>query len=176
MNRTPGVLAARAMLLGVSVSAVHAQAGRDACLERLRKEGGPDAQNGIDLLGTMWSQAGTQVTVRDAGGTVWECVGYDDGATGYLEVTHAAGDGAGAMERNPASEGPENDGETTAEIVQFAKGTYGADFEDSLTRRGAEADRRTLCHPEGQSGPSRRTVGACRPTCVAPHVRQDPFR
>jgi hypothetical protein len=110
------------------------QPGRDACVEKLRQTGGPDAQNGIEVLDTQWSQAGTLVTMRDAGGTVWECLGYEDGAAEMPTVVDAADDGGGAMAVNPAREGPENDGETTTVQVRFSAGASGATYDGSLTR------------------------------------------
>jgi hypothetical protein len=52
-----------------------------------------------------------------AGGTVWECIGYDDGSVGDLRVVSAADDGGGAV----AGRGPAADREpgTTTETVHF---------------------------------------------------------
>jgi hypothetical protein len=67
MNRTHVLLAA-AMTLAFAAPVAHAQAGRDACVEKLRETGGPDAQNGVEVLDTHWSQAGTLVTMRTRAG------------------------------------------------------------------------------------------------------------
>jgi hypothetical protein len=133
MNRSHVPLAA-AMCLALAAPAALAQAGRDACVEKLRETGGPDAQNGVEVLDTQWSQAGTLVTMRDAGGTVWVCLGYDDGAAEVPTVVDAADDGGGAMAVNPAREGPENDGDTTTVQVKFSARSSGATYDGSLSR------------------------------------------
>ncbi|MDW4496571.1 hypothetical protein R5H30_01150 [Sulfitobacter sp. D35] len=119
------------------VSVAQEQAGRDACLVQLRTVGGPDAANGIDVLDTEFSQAGTLVTMRDAGGTVWECIGYQDGAVGDLRVVSAADDGEGAMSANTAREGTEGDGETTTEVVRFPNGMSGKDYRRQIAPGGS---------------------------------------
>jgi len=100
----------------------------DGCIDRIREVGGPDAQNSGEVLSTEWSQAGTLVRLRDAGGTVWECIGYDDGTVGDLKVVDAADDGEGAM-AGAASTEPT----TVTERVRFAAGTSGTEIFDSLT-------------------------------------------
>lgn len=146
-------------LLSISVAALlaatiaHADAASDACVTRLKSAGGPDAANGVDVLGVEASEAGSVVTMRDAGMGVWECLGYADGTTAYLKVTDAMDDGEGAMApmagtSNDAAEGPESDGTTTTERVQFAKGTSGATYTGALTP-GSSA-RYVLGAKEGQ--------------------------
>lgn len=132
MIRTLVPLAAAAAFAATMASA---DAASDACVERLRSEGGPDAANGVEVLNVDASQAGSVVTLRDAGMSVWECLGYADGTTEYLKVTDAMDDGEGAMApaANDSSEGPEDDGATTTERVRFAKGTSGATYTGSLT-------------------------------------------
>lgn len=139
MERLIGLtaLSGAALLLAASWAYADENAGRDACVNQLRTVGGPDAQNGIDVLDTDWSQAGTMVTMRDAGGTVWSCIGYDDGTIGDLTATDAADDGGGAMAGNTASEGPESDGGTETTTVRFAAGASGATYDGSLNPGGS---------------------------------------
>ena len=69
----------------------------DGCIDRLREVGGPDARAGGEILSSEYSQAGTIVMLKDAGGSVWRCIGYDDGTVGELSATSAADDGGVAM-------------------------------------------------------------------------------
>lgn len=132
MRRIHFLLATAGMVVAICATGAQAQdqPGRDACVEKLSETGGPDAQNGVEVLDTMWGEAGTLVTMRDAGGTVWECLGYDDGTSEVPTVVDAADDGGGAM---AGSEGPENDGTTTTERIEFSTGTTGATYGGSLT-------------------------------------------
>lgn len=84
-----------------------ADAASDACVKRLKSTGYPDAENGVEVLSVDASEAGSVVTMRDAGMSVWECLGYADGATGYLKVIDAMDDGEGAMA--PALGGTKNE-------------------------------------------------------------------
>lgn len=105
---------------------VIAMADSDAvnvCIDQLRTVGGPDAQGGGEVLSSEFSQAGTLVMLRDAGGTVWRCIAYSDGTVGELSVTNAADDGAGAMAG----------GETITQRVQFQGGTTGAELTGTLS-------------------------------------------
>lgn len=103
-------IAATALLAATIASA---EAASDACVKRLQTEGGPDAQNGVEVLNVDASEAGTLVTMRDAGMSVWECLGYVDGTTEYLKVTDAMDDGEGAMAPAAvAGTGAANEGET----------------------------------------------------------------
>lgn len=122
-----------AISIGPTGGLAQEQPGRDACVAQLKNVGGPDAMNGIDVLNTEFSQAGTMVTMRDAGGTVWQCIGYEDGAVGDLYVVDAADDGEGAMAKKPSGENSENDGSSKTIRVQFAAGTSGATYNDALT-------------------------------------------
>ncbi len=132
MTHIRTVMAATAMALALAGAAAHAeqgQPGRDACVEKLRQQGGPDALNGIEVTDTQWSQAGTRVTMRDAGGTVWQCLGYDDGTAEVPTVVNAADDGEGAMAGSSGT-----DASTTATtVVQFSAGSPGAAYDGSLT-------------------------------------------
>lgn len=123
--------AVTAFALPVRVAA-DAQAAVDGCVRQVRKTGGPDAQNGITVVSQDWSQAGTLVTLRDAGGTVWKCVGYDDGSIGDLSIVDAADDGASAMAGSDARAAAAK-GVTTTRTVHFAKGASSAIYEGTLT-------------------------------------------
>lgn len=96
-------MAAAALVLATAIAggsaAVHAQDTQpaiDGCINQIRQVGGPDAEGGT-VLEQSWSEAGTLLRLRDRGGTVWECIGYDDGTVGDLRVVDAADDGGGAM-------------------------------------------------------------------------------
>ncbi|THD84882.1 hypothetical protein E7811_03925 [Aliigemmobacter aestuarii] len=124
----PPALAATICLLALPVMADE-QAAIDGCIDQLRAVGGPDAQNGGEILSSEYSEAGTIVMLKDAGGTVWRCIGYNDGAVGELAVAEAADDGGGAMAGAPTSGEPTTDTVT----VQFAAGTSGASYTSTLT-------------------------------------------
>jgi hypothetical protein len=92
------------------------QAAVSGCIDKIRQVGGPDAKAGGEVLSKDWSQAGTIVRLRDAGGTVWECIGYDDGTVGDLRVVDAM---AGAAAPGPVT-------------VHFQPGTSGATYDGTL--------------------------------------------
>ncbi len=83
------------------------------------------------MLHSEFSQAGTLVMLRDAGGTVWRCLAYSDGTVGELAVSQAADDGGGAMA------GAQGQGQaeptTSTERVRFDRGTSGAELTGTLT-------------------------------------------
>lgn len=103
------------------------QAAIDGCIDRLRAEGGPDARAGGEIVSSEYSQAGTLVMLRDAGGTVWRCIGYDDGSVGELTVAQAADDGGGAIA------GASSEPATTTERVRFDAGRSGAELTGRLS-------------------------------------------
>lgn len=107
------------------------QAAIDGCIDRLRAVGGPDAQAGGQILSHEWAQSGTLVMLRDAGGTVWRCLAYDDGTVGELAITSAADDGGGAM-AGAAGVAVVAAGETRTVTVKFARGTNGTSYEGRL--------------------------------------------
>ena len=109
--------------IAVAYPALSMTAAQDACIDHLRKVGGPDGQGG-EVLSSSGSEAGTLVMLRDKGGTTWRCIAYKDGAIGEMSVVEGADDGGGAMAG--ASGG------TSEERVQFAKGTSGADLSGAL--------------------------------------------
>ena len=125
--------AALAIAAGLAVSAVSAgeQDAIDGCIAQLRTVGGPDAAGGGQVVSSEFSEAGTLVMLRDAGGTTWRCIGYSDGAVGELKVVSAADDGGGAMAGAPARSGSEPT--TITEPVRFARGSSGAELKGSLT-------------------------------------------
>ena len=124
------VMAIAALAIGTGTIASTAAAADenpavDGCIKQLKTVGGPDAQNGIEILNTDYSEAGTIVMMRDAGETVWRCIGYKDGAVGELVVSQAAEDGEGAI----AGAEPV----TGTERVQFDAGTSGTELTATLT-------------------------------------------
>lgn len=141
MQKIQYLLVAAGLAMAACVGAAYAegQTERDACVAQLHRVGGPDARNRIDVLSTEWSQAGTLVMMRDAGGTIWRCIGYRDGSVGELTAVDPADDGQGAMGQGATGEGatskqgPENEGTTTTETVHFSKGTSGAVYDSSLS-------------------------------------------
>lgn len=82
------------------------------------------------MLSSEYSEAGTLVMVRDAGGTVWRCLGHRDGTVGELRVAEAADDGEGAMAGASSHAGGE--GATTTKRVRFGKGESGTELSGSL--------------------------------------------
>ncbi|MBY6142236.1 hypothetical protein KUV26_22650 [Leisingera daeponensis] len=122
-----------------TASAADEQAAIDGCISQLKTVGGPDAAGGGEVLGHEWSQAGTNVRLKDAGGTVWECIAYDDGAVGDLRVVEAADDGGGALA---------GAGGTGPITVHFQPGTTGATYDGTLG--AGEALQYVLGAKEGQ--------------------------
>jgi hypothetical protein len=116
---------------------------QDACIDRLRAIGGPDGASGT-ILSSRGSEAGTLVTLRDAGGTTWECVAYDDGTIGAMNVVDAADDGDGAM---AGSDGAEPSTHTLQ--VRFDAGTTGTEINGYLTP--GSSTRYVLGARDGQS-------------------------
>ena len=114
-----------AMLVSPSVASADENAAVNGCIKQLKTVGGPDAQNGIEILNTDYSEAGTIVMMRDAGETVWRCIGYKDGAVGELVVSQAAEDGEGAIAGAEPGTGTER--------VQFDAGTSGTELTATLT-------------------------------------------
>ncbi|MBY6083638.1 hypothetical protein [Ruegeria arenilitoris] len=98
----------------------------DACIDHLRQVGGPDGQSGT-IESSQFSEAGTLVMLRDAGGTLWRCIAYKDGSIGEMSVVEAMDDGGGAMDGASGSTGSQrvtfDAGSTGAELVgQLAPG------------------------------------------------------
>jgi hypothetical protein len=121
-----------AVSLGLSSPAfADEQAAIDGCIDRLRAEGGPDAKAGGEIISKEYSEAGTLVMLRDAGGTVWRCIGYDDGSVGELTVSQAADDGGGAMA------GASSEPTTSTERVRFDAGSSGAELTGTLSPGGS---------------------------------------
>ena len=118
-----------ATLLAITAGASFAQEGAQACFEQMSVVGGPDGRSGSVIDGD-WSHAGTIWHLRDAGGTVWECITYDDGSLGDLRVVSSMDDGGGAM----AARGHSADREpgTATETVKFRRGHSGATYSGHL--------------------------------------------
>ncbi|PYG31109.1 hypothetical protein [Pelagimonas varians] len=114
-------LSTAAMLAVVAAPAMAMTDADNACIDALRATGTPDAQGG-EILSSSFSEAGTLVMMKDAGGTTWRCIAYSDGAIGELSVDQAMDDG-GAMP-SAAMSGPQR--------VQFAPGTSGTAISGSL--------------------------------------------
>ncbi|WP_170367556.1 hypothetical protein [Ruegeria arenilitoris] len=98
----------------------------DACIDHLRQVGGPDGQSGT-IESSQFSEAGTLVMLRDAGGTLWRCIAYKDGSIGEMSVVEPMDDGGGAMDGASGSTGSQrvtfDAGSTGAELVgQLAPG------------------------------------------------------
>ena len=120
------------MAIGVATTAVAGeQEAIDGCIDRLRTVGGPDAKGGGQVLSSEFSEAGTLVMLRDAGGTVWRCLAYSDGTVGELAMSQAADDGGGAM--SGYSGRSEAEPTTSTERVRFERGSTGAELTGTLT-------------------------------------------
>ncbi|MDV7143480.1 hypothetical protein R3X27_12395 [Tropicimonas sp. TH_r6] len=100
----------------------------NACIDALRATGTPDAQGG-QILESSFSEAGTLVMMKDAGGTTWRCIAYKDGAIGELTAVDAMDDGNGAMAS--ASEDVLT-APNTERRVQFDPGTTGTSLTANL--------------------------------------------
>jgi hypothetical protein len=122
------------------------QAAIDGCIDALRATGLPDAQSGGEVLSREWSQAGTVVMLRDGGGTVWRCIGYDDGTVGELTAAEGADDGGGAMAGAGGAAG--GDLVTSTQRVQFEAGSSGAEYSTGMIPNSA--DRYVLGASNGQ--------------------------
>ncbi len=114
----------------------------DACISQLRSVGGPDGASGT-ILSSEFSEAGTLVMLRDAGGTVWRCIAYKDGSIGELEVVEGADDGGGAMAGSGNAEPT-----TNTQQVRFKPGTSGTEITASLS--SGSSTRYVLGAKDGQ--------------------------
>jgi hypothetical protein len=125
-------ITATAVAVGFTSPAIaDEQAAIDGCIDRLRAEGGPDARAGGEIVSSEYSEAGTLVMLRDAGGTVWRCIGYNDGGVGELTVADGADDGGGAMA------GASSEPTTSTERVRFDAGASGAELTGTLSPGGS---------------------------------------
>ena len=120
-------LASIAFALSVT-SAVAMTDAQDACIDELRRVGGPDGRSGT-IESSQFSEAGTLVMLRDAGGSLYRCIAYKDGSIGEMTVVDAMDDGEGALAGAP--------GTTTEQRVQFQRGTSGAELTGSLAPGGS---------------------------------------
>ncbi|TCO71567.1 hypothetical protein [Rhodovulum euryhalinum] len=136
--------ASMAIALGITPPAsADEQFAIDGCIERLRAVGGPDAQAGGEVLSSEFSEAGTLVMLRDGGGTVWRCIGYNDGSVGELTVAEGAEDGGGAMA------GAASEPATSSARVRFDAGASGAELTGTLSPGGSA--RYVLGAKDGQN-------------------------
>ena len=137
LNRCYEVPLFSLILLGTALSAPALADEQDAingCIEELREVGGPDARNGIELVRSEFSQAATEVILRDAGGSTWRCVAWSNGEVVELGVQNAMDDGDGAMAGAWEGGGAESDGGFTAtEEIRFQPGRSSGEFNDGLT-------------------------------------------
>ncbi|QJF50318.1 hypothetical protein [Roseobacter ponti] len=115
------IISLSAVITGTSAAAM--SDADDACIDHLRGVGGPDGQSGT-IESSEFSEAGTLVMLRDAGGTLWRCIAYSDGAIGDFAAVEAMDDGGGAMAGA--------DGATQTQRVAFDAGTTGAELTGTL--------------------------------------------
>jgi hypothetical protein len=122
----------------------------DGCIDELREVGGPDARNGVDVVRSEFSQAATEVILRDAGETTWRCIAWSSGEVVELQVQDAMDDGEGAMGgAYDQYDGGESDGGFTAtETIRFDAGRSSGEFNDGLTP--GSSTRWTLRARDGQ--------------------------
>jgi hypothetical protein len=123
--------AAAIVVVGGASANAQVQEAIDGCIDQLRVVGGPDGQSG-EVISSEFSEAGTLVMIRDAGGTVWRCIGYSDGTVGELAVTQAADDGGGAVANAESGQGG-----TETVRVKFDKGTSGTELTGRVAPGGS---------------------------------------
>jgi hypothetical protein len=104
-------------MVGATSALAGEQDAIDGCIDQVRKVGGPDGRGGGKVLSSEYSEVGTLVMLRDAGGTVWRCLAYNDGTVGELRVAQGGG----------------GEGATTTERVRFHGGSTGAELTGRLT-------------------------------------------
>ena len=113
--------------LGLLTLPAHAISDADnICIDKLRTVGGPDGASGI-VLSSEFSEAGTLVMLKDAGGSIWRCIAYKDGSIGEIAVVDGADDGGGAMAGSSSGKPT-----TNTEKVRFDAGSSGAEITASL--------------------------------------------
>jgi hypothetical protein len=131
-------------LCTAGIASADEQAAIDGCIDALRATGLPDAQGG-EVVSSEFSQAGTLVMLRDAGGALWRCIGYNDGTVGEIAVAEAMDDGGGAM----AGAGGAGEMTTNTRQVRFAAGTSGAEYSEGMVPNSI--DRYVLGAQNGQN-------------------------
>ncbi|MFC3642568.1 hypothetical protein [Aquibium oceanicum] len=97
----------------------------DGCIDKVREVGGPDGAGGGKLISSDFSQAGTLVMLRDAGGTVWRCLAANDGSVEDISILEAADDGGGAMA---------GAGDNRA-VIRFPRGASGTTLSGAIIGR-----------------------------------------
>lgn len=128
MRNLPAMVCAAVL----GVTAAHAssnpnQPAIDACIDALMSSGKASAPGGT-VLGSSFSEAGTQVILQDGGGATWNCIAYKDGAVGVLEP--ATQDMVDAARSAPSPEDYQ-------EQVHFASGTSSATLTRTMEPGGA---------------------------------------
>ena len=149
MRNTTSTLVA-ALAMGAMASSTPALAGEqdaiDGCIDQLRTVGGPDGRTG-EVVRSEFSEAATEVILRDGGGTTWRCLAYSDGTVADLAVQNAADDGEGAM-AGAYDEGGSEESYTGTEEIRFSRGQSSGEFNDGLTP--GSSTRWTLRARDGQ--------------------------
>ncbi|ETX15500.1 hypothetical protein OCH239_16345 [Roseivivax halodurans JCM 10272] len=113
--------AAALLIASGALAADHPEeVAREACLSEL---GG-----GGSIILSSFSEAGTEVILEDATGTVWRCIGYRDGAVGLFERATAEQEAA-------ARSAPKL--EDFQEEIRFAPGSSGTVLTRALGPGGA---------------------------------------
>lgn len=97
----------------------------DACIDKVREVGGPDGAGGGQVMSSDYSEAGTLVMLKDAGGTVWRCLASNAGVVEDISVDEAADDGGGAM----AGSG------SKGEVIHFPHGASGTILNGKISGR-----------------------------------------
>ena len=86
MRKTHLIIAGMLILAagGAAASDNSDQPAIDACIDNLMASGMASAPGGT-VLGSSFSEAGTEVILEDGGGKAWRCIAYSDGTVGLLE-------------------------------------------------------------------------------------------
>ena len=140
MNSYKSIAAAALMLAasGTVATANPDQPAIDTCIDALMASGKAGAAGGT-VLGSRFSQAGTEVLLEDGSGLVWRCIAYSDGSVGVLE--EASADAAEAARSAPTASDAQ-------EAVRFDAGATSAVLTRSLGP--GDASQYVLGAREGQ--------------------------
>lgn len=91
MTRKTHLIFAGMFVLAASAAAASDNSDQpaiDACVDNLMASGMASAPGGT-VLGSSFSEAGTEVILEDGGGKAWRCIAYSDGTVGLLEEATA---------------------------------------------------------------------------------------
>lgn len=129
MRKNPVLLAGIVMLVagGATAADNSDQPAIDACIDNLMSSGRATSPGGT-VLGSSFSEAGTEVILEDGGGKAWRCIAYSDGTVGVLQE-------ATAEQVEEARSAP--DISDFQEQVRFEPGTSSAVLTRSLEPGGA---------------------------------------